>query len=296
MLILDGGIGRHLEALGAPFRQPEWSALALIEKPEFVIKAHQDFIRAGADIITTNSYAIVPFHIGKKKFDTSASDLLQKAGNLAQKARSMEQEKVMIAGSVPPMFGSYIPQKFNSIKAPEMLTLFKENLLPFCDMALAETMGSIAEVQTFINIFGDCEKPLWVSVTLEDEKLNSELPKLRSGELLKNLLSEINLSKIDALLFNCSQPEVMQDAILLSKKTLNSCKLIGVYANAFQAQPADTEDANVEISKLRQDLLPIDYKKFAMAWLDVGADIIGGCCGIGPEHIKALKELKNIEP
>ena len=59
--LLDGGMGRELMRIGAPFRQPEWSALALIEAPEFVLKAHQAFIEAGARIITTNSYALVPF-------------------------------------------------------------------------------------------------------------------------------------------------------------------------------------------------------------------------------------------
>ena len=65
MIILDGGIGRHLEKIGAPFGKPEWSALSLIQNPDFVFRAHHDFINAGADVITTNSYAIVPFHIGK---------------------------------------------------------------------------------------------------------------------------------------------------------------------------------------------------------------------------------------
>ena len=57
MIILDGGLGRQLEAMGAPFRQPEWSAAALIEGPHFVRAAHDAFIAAGADVISTNSYA-----------------------------------------------------------------------------------------------------------------------------------------------------------------------------------------------------------------------------------------------
>lgn len=63
--ILDGGMGRELKRIGAPFQQPEWSALALMEAPAFVSQAHNAFIQAGTDIITTNSYAVVPFHIGK---------------------------------------------------------------------------------------------------------------------------------------------------------------------------------------------------------------------------------------
>ncbi|MEK9760063.1 MAG: homocysteine S-methyltransferase family protein, partial [Candidatus Puniceispirillum sp.] len=60
LVILDGGLGRQLEAMGAPFRQPEWSALALIEAPDFVRQAHDAFIAAGAEVISTNSYALVP--------------------------------------------------------------------------------------------------------------------------------------------------------------------------------------------------------------------------------------------
>lgn len=69
MIILDGGLGHQLRAVGAPFRQPEWSALALMEAPQFVREVHDQFIAAGADVITTSSYAIVPFHIGEDRFE-----------------------------------------------------------------------------------------------------------------------------------------------------------------------------------------------------------------------------------
>ena len=57
-ILLDGGMGRELARSGAPFRQPEWSALALIEAPGHVKRVHDAFIKAGADVITTNSYAV----------------------------------------------------------------------------------------------------------------------------------------------------------------------------------------------------------------------------------------------
>ncbi|GIR33655.1 MAG: hypothetical protein CM15mP46_6500 [Alphaproteobacteria bacterium] len=80
MIILDGGMGRELQAMGAPFRQPEWSALALMEGVEYVRAAHDAFLQAGADIVTTNSYAIVPFHIGADVFKARASELLRLSG------------------------------------------------------------------------------------------------------------------------------------------------------------------------------------------------------------------------
>ena len=84
--ILDGGMGRQLKAMGAPFRQPEWSALALIDAPETVTKAHQSFIDVGTEIITTNTYAVVPFHIGQERFDKDGASLISLAAKLARQA------------------------------------------------------------------------------------------------------------------------------------------------------------------------------------------------------------------
>ena len=81
--ILDGGMGRELKKIGAPFRQPEWSALSLMEAPEQVVAAHQSFIKAGAQVITTNNYAVVPFHIGHQRFEEEGERLTALAGQLA---------------------------------------------------------------------------------------------------------------------------------------------------------------------------------------------------------------------
>src|SRR5690242_18853540 len=107
--ILDGGMGRELHRMGAPFKQPEWSALALMLAPETVSQAHQRFVAAGAEIITTNSYALVPFHIGEAKFKSEGRGLGDLAGKLARKVADGAPHKVQVAGSLPPLFGSYRP-------------------------------------------------------------------------------------------------------------------------------------------------------------------------------------------
>lgn len=85
LTILDGGMGRELLRIGAPFRQPEWSALALMDGPEWVVQAHHNFVEAGAQVITTNSYACVPFHIGQERFETNGHQLVALAGQLARR-------------------------------------------------------------------------------------------------------------------------------------------------------------------------------------------------------------------
>ena len=103
--ILDGGMGRELMRIGAPFRQPEWSALALIDGPEWVVTAHGNFINAGAQVITTNSYAVVPFHLGDERFVTQGRELAHLAGALAREAVAGRSD-VVVAASLPPLFGS----------------------------------------------------------------------------------------------------------------------------------------------------------------------------------------------
>ncbi len=292
MIILDGGLGRELKAMGAPFRQPEWSALALMEGPDFVRAAHDAFIAAGADIITTNSYAIVPFHIGEAAFRSRAGELLDLAGQLAKSAATASPHSVQVAGGVPPMFGSYQPDKFDAGRASEMMALFRHHLTPYVDVFMAETHSSIAEARCFLDAFGDCEKPVWLSLTLEDAEPVAGQPMLRSGELLADLLSSLTDKMPAALLFNCSQPEVMDDAVrkvVMHVADHVNPPQIGVLANAFPLMKKDYSGANESLHELRGDITPQAYADFAQKWAASGAGMIGGCCGISPEHLKLIK-------
>lgn len=292
MKILDGGIGRYLKEIGAPFQQPEWSALALMEDPSSVKVAHQAFVDAGSQVITTNSYAVVPFHIGEDRFVERGAELIRLSGQLAQQVKQAAGETVLVAAGIPPVFGSYNPNEFVHDDAVAMLEVFKQNLLPYTDIILAETQSSIAEVTAIQSVFGDCGQPLWISMTLEDEPVTGEESRLRSGELLRDTLESINFQCVDAVLFNCSQPEVMAEAVKLAAEMLPSGKDIGVYANGFRPI-TNTIDANDGYSVLREDLTPQDYLAFAEHWQQLGATMVGGCCGIGPDHISLLKRLND---
>ncbi len=290
MIILDGGIGRHLEKIGAPFGQPEWSALSLIQDPDFVFRAHYDFINAGADVITTNSYAIVPFHIGRSRFEQEGKVLLHKAGNIARKAAKSHKKEVKVAASIPPVFGSYKPHVFDSEKSLPILELFKNNLIQYCDLILAETLSCIDEIETVQKVFGNCKIPFWMSLTIEDEYKNN--PSLRSGEELVTALGKIDFNKISSVLFNCSQPEFMAKALIVAKDVIPKNIKIGVYANAFQPIKIGQKDANSQIRGTRKELTPQKYLDFVKEWNEIEIDIVGGCCGIGPEHIKRICDFK----
>ncbi|WP_027132907.1 homocysteine S-methyltransferase family protein [Geminicoccus roseus] len=286
--ILDGGMGRELLRMGAPFRQPEWSALALIEAPEFVGRAHRAFVEAGAGIVTTNSYALVPFHIGQDRFDAQAEELADLAGRIARREADAAGREVRVAGSLPPVFGSYRPDLFDPKGAVELLRPLVRGLSPHVDFWLAETLGSAAEAAAVRQALGDDPRPLWVSYTLADQPAAGRAT-LRSGESVASAAAEARALGAQTLLFNCSPPEVMDLAIGEAADTLRAVLPLGVYANAFEPKP-ERDAANAALSRLREDTDPDGYLRHARRWVAAGASVVGGCCGIGPEHIARLSQ------
>jgi len=290
--ILDGGMGRELARMGAPFRQPEWSALALIEAPQFVRAAHDAFIAAGSQVITTNSYAVVPFHVGDDVFAEQGAALIALSGKLAREAADAAPAKVLVAGSLPPVLGSYRPDLFEPVAAKKLLQVLVDNLTGNVDVWLAETQSSVAEVEAVRDVLGDDPRPLWLSFTLQDNLDPQGNALLRSGESIAEAVNAALRISAGAVLFNCSRPEVMATAVKTARAALTSqgsALDIGVYANAFE--PSDnTRGANEGLSKMCQDTDPAGYLDFAKDWVAQGATMVGGCCGIGPEHIAALKK------
>ena len=287
--ILDGGMGRELKRMGAPFQQPEWSALALLEGPQFVRQAHDAFVQGGAQIITTNSYAVVPFHIGQARFDAQGVALARLAGELARASADAATHPVTVAGSLPPALGSYRPDLFEREASVRIHQALIAGLDASVDVWLAETQSSIAEIQAVHAALNGNPKPLWISFTLDDEP-EGDTPVLRSGEPVGAAVAAALALGAKAILFNCSQPEVMEAAVVAAKQAITAAGAavdIGVYANAFPAQ-SKKATANAVILDIRDDLDPLSYVGWAQRWVDQGATLVGGCCGISPQHIAEL--------
>ena len=299
LLILDGGMSRELIRLKAPFKQPEWSALSLLEAPHFAAQVHRDFLAAGADIITTNSYAIVPFHIGEERFWQRGEQLAALAGRLAREEADKEAgatgRHIRVAGCLPPIFGSYEPDKFDPKTADRYLKVLVRALDPYVDLWLAETLSLVSEAQAAHDATTWTKKPFWVAFTPDDSlQASVSAPRLRSGERIEEAGQWALSTGVEALLFNCARPEYMFGAIKAAKQTFSSgisteVPLIGVYANAFEPR-SDDYAANEGICPTDKDLNTKFYSDFASEWAVAGVDIVGGCCGIGHEHIRELAQ------
>ena len=126
-------------------------------------------------------------------------------------------------------------------------------------------------------------KPVWLAVSVQDD----DGSRLRSGEALTDVLSLTRDYAVSALLVNCSTPEAVSTAL----SHLKDCSVpVGAYANGFAQINAAFKDwgATVEELEKRQGLTPAVYADFVDDWLELGARVVGGCCEVGPAHIREL--------
>ncbi|MGF1864172.1 homocysteine S-methyltransferase family protein [Enterovibrio norvegicus] len=296
-VLLDGGMGRELQRIGAPFSQPLWSAQALIEAPEFVSQAHKNFIEAGCDVITVNSYACVPFHLGDELYQRQGAALAEKAAKIARVAvqesapHTEDIGSVKVAGCIPPVLGSYRPDLFDAEKATPILNTLIDAQEAHVDFWIAETIGSIAEFNTMFAALERSNKPAFFAFSLLES--DTDIPRLRSGEPVEDAVQRVCELNVDGILFNCSQPEVMLGAIEVAKHNIDALGAnisLGAYANGFTVIQ-DAHEANNTLTTVR-DLSSGEYAEFVQSWLDAGSNVVGGCCAIYPEHIKRLDGLR----
>ena len=288
--ILDGGMGKELHRIGAPFRQPEWSALALIEAPEIVLDAHENFIEAGAEVIIANAYAVVPWHLGDDTFASRGFELAELSARIARQAADDATRPVLVAGSLPPLFGSYEPGSFDPEQAPEFYRVLVEAQAPFVDIWMGETISCVGEFQAIADAVAETEHELWAAFSVVDELVDGRAP-LRSSETVAEMLDAVD-GRASAILFNCSPPECITVALEELGNALGERRsdvLIGAYANAFLPKP-ELYSGNSMILGRRDELTPEVYADIVDRWVGLGATIVGGCCEIFPEHIAELAE------
>jgi S-methylmethionine-dependent homocysteine/selenocysteine methylase len=283
-LLLDGGTGRELRRRGVPVPDNIWSAHALVVAPEVVREIHLDYIRAGADVITTNTYGVVRKRLAKAGLEDHFAELNRRAGRLAREARDQAGRAVAIAGSLPPLNGSYRPDLVG--RQEEILPLYREQveaLAPEVDLFICETMSSAAEALAAATAAAESGKPVWVAWTLDEDRSG----RLRSGESVEEAAAAIAHLPVAAFLANCCAPE----SITAAMPALARRGRAGGYANAFRPVPKDWKIESGGVIPLRDDLGPEDYAVHAGHWRAEGAAILGGCCGTGPEHIARLRHM-----
>ena len=282
--LLDGSMGEELIQRGYAKKGGLWSAYALVHHPEEVKRLHCDYIHAGARHITTNTYSTVPSYLEKEGLTHRLDELVDLAGQIARESVEDAREEALILGSLPPLNESYrpdlVPDRETSLPVYRRLVA---GLSSYVDILLAETMSSIDEAVTVATAVREDsianQKPFWVALTVEDAPTGD----LRSSETVEAAIAALGAFEPSAILFNCSSPASIQKAI---ERAVQVTDLpIGGYPNRFRPVPNDWDlDNEVEIER-DLSLTPITLADWLERFVEAGASFVGGCCGIGPDHI-----------
>jgi len=253
-----------------------------------VRELHEDFIRAGARIILTNTYATIRRRFTEADVADRFTKLNKLAGELACQARENTDPDVLIAGSLPPYFGSYDPARTKAFEIIEPMYREQATLLaPYVDLFICETMSTAEEARGAVTGAASTGKPIWVAWTLEDD----DSRRLRSGESLAEAWAALDGLPVSGLLLNCSAPEAISAAM---PELANLADFpVGGYANGFVEIPDGWFGQTDGLGALgqRKDMDPDAYANQVKGWVESGAKVVGGCCEIGPAHIARLREL-----
>ena len=286
IVLLDGGMGQELIRRSPDAVTSLWGAVVMRDHPQLVQGLHEDFIRAGATVQTLNTYSLTHPRLDKKGAPELFEPMLQRAGELALAAVDATGADVTIAGSLPPLVGSYHPASTLPVEeAAKQYAEIVAHQTDYVDVFLVETMSSIKEAQGALAGTQAAGKPVWLGFTTDDEDGTI----LRSGEPLAEAIAAVkDAPHLAALFINCTRPESVDQGMPI----LAQCGLpFGAYANGFtHIQSSYVPGATVAELSTRTDLTPDAYADFAMGWVEAGATLIGGCCEVGPAHIATLAQ------
>ncbi len=297
-LILDGGLSNVLEDQGCDLNHSLWTAKLLANNPETIIEAHLEYLRAGAQCIITSSYqASIPGLMAVGYSREKAKELILKSVELAEDSATIAlnsgliNTRPLIAASIGP-YGAYLADGSeyhgNYGVSDQVLKDFHDERIDIlsdsnADVLACETVPSFQEAKVLSDILCYAGKPAWVSFSCKDKA------HLNDGSKIEECVSFFHdHPKVFALGVNCTNPQFISELIQRIKSNTGEKRII-VYPNSGEAYNAK--------SKTWKGLSePKHFVEMSKEWIALGADIIGGCCRIGPEHIQSMsKQLRQLD-
>ena len=287
VVLLDGGMGQELVRRSKNPAHPQWSAYVMMEEPEIVQAVHEDYLRAGARVLTLNTYSSTPTRFRNFGMPERVEEMQLKAVDLGRAAIDATGIGATIAGSLPPLVGSYHPELL-----PEddvLLAEYREIVAiqaDHVDVFICETMSKASEAQMAAQAAAETGKPVWVAWSLKEALGEDGQPRLRSGETLDEAFAALEGVDVAAVLFNCCPPEIMSAGMA---RLAEDGRPFGGHANGFTPIPEGfVLGTTVDMLGARTDLGPKAYAEHVMRWVGQGATIVGGCCEVGPAHIAEI--------
>lgn len=288
IIILDGGIGSEMLRRGVT-----WEGHKVESEPDAIRAIHADYIRAGADVISTNTFQLARRsymnhfadpehmrHIGAPGLEGRAPILIHEGVARAAEAREQAgRDDVLIAGAMTTLDWCFRPDMAPSLE--DMRGEYRETIQAFkdagADLMLFETFNSSKEARTALEAARAAGIAAWVGFVCDWEG------RLLNGETVDQVRAGLAGAEPDALLFNCAPVPDITRALAAMTEAYGAGyhPALGGYAHVGRFDPPDW--------MFTDEYPPDQYLEATRGWTAMGAQVIGGCCGTTPMHIAALK-------
>lgn len=279
--VLDGAIGSELILNGEILPPHIWSAKINLSNPSLLYDIHKKYIEAGSDYITTNTFrtttrAYKKTGLSNLEAEKKAKQSMDSAIKIAKKAAG---DSIKVLGSIAPLEDCYSPDIFPGEKVAKneystIATWLKSGGI---DGFILETMNNITETLSCLEVIKNYNLPTWVSFNLSDPF------HITSGESLLIAIKRIYQYDVDCILLNCNPVERTRDSLEIISE---NCSTWGIYPNLGIGEPSPDGIINNYYSDE-------DFLNLCKNAIDLGASIIGGCCGSSPHHIELI--VKNLK-
>ncbi len=283
LIIMDGPMGTELQRRGIPTELPLWSARALFDAPDTVVAIHKEYLEAGADLITTNSFRTNSRVVDKSAMQGKARNLTTLSVQLAIQAKEeYGKEDILIVGSDAPVEDCYSPELVPG--EGELYTEHREHIERLaesgCDVILIETMNRLREALAAAKAAKDSGVPFFISLVTDPTGVV-----MLGDDRLENAAKVLSEYEPLAILTNCSSPRAVHAATRVLaevRRETGATWRFGGYANSGEPDPVKGWEC--------VHTVPIEqFVEHANGMKELGASVLGSCCGATPEYIRALR-------
>ena len=299
VLLMDGGTGSELQRRGAevligatPDALGPWSATANVDAMDVVQQIHADYLRVGADILVSNNFWTGATRMATGGLEGRWRQYARAGGENAVKARdAMNTEAYVTAGMSTPWVAQLQGNDESDVKLMGKSSLrdeFTEHSKAIAetgvDVMLPEYIGHVDECVAAVE--GAVQTGLPVFLGIRQIRADGTMA---SGETIQDLVAALKGSKVDAILLMCCDPPSVSAGLPKLRDAFDG--VIGAYPNIGYQPLEGLKGADAGEIYGTVPHSPSQLAELAGEWVEMGAQIVGGCCATGPEHIMAMRDV-----
>lgn len=290
--LLDGGIGSEIRRRGINLHPSAWSGIANLKNPNEIVDIHKDYILAGANIITANSFSTSLHNLKHAGLDDKFLTINQTAVDLAKRAiAETNSTNIKIAGSISPIPPMDSPHDLyteddaydNYRRQADILANAGADLL-VCEMLLETKSAKI-----LVDACSEAGLPVWLGFSAGEPGIDGTIQAFRASgkylnvpiESLEEVVTNVLNDKIEVIGIMHTKTHLIPASLEVLKNIWNGTLM--AYAETGKSGDSDWYFEDI--------ISPENYSDLIIDWVNTfKLEIVGGCCGTTPEHIRALRQ------